>query len=39
MGLAYVDTQHKLGNNCLVVVISEDESIDILVREVKREDK
>lgn len=38
-GLAYVDTQHKLGNNCLVVVISEDESIDILVREVKREDK
>ena len=30
-GLAYVDTQHKLENNCLVVVISEDESIDVLM--------
>ena len=30
-GLAYVDTQKKLGRDCLAVVISEDESIDILV--------
>lgn len=30
-GLAYVDTQYMLNERCLVVVISEDESIDVLV--------
>lgn len=30
-GLAYVDTQYQLDNSCLVVVISEDGSIDVLV--------
>lgn len=34
-GLAYVDTQYKQGEDCLIAVISEDETIDILVREVK----
>lgn len=34
-GLAYVDTQYKQGENCLIAVISEDETIDILVREAK----
>lgn len=32
-GLAYVNTQYKLDNSCLVVVISEDESIDVLMCE------
>ncbi len=34
-GLAYVDTQYKQGKSCLIAVISEDETIDILVREAK----
>lgn len=32
-GIAYVDTQHKLDQNCMIAVISEDETLDILVRE------
>ena len=30
-----LDTQYKQGKSCLIAVISEDETIDILVREAK----